>query len=179
LGRGGGDHVKSISEKFHLLITEGKLNIKHAFINAENIEALFEEMAVPKEFDLLSIDIDGNDYWVWRAIAQYHPRVVAIEYNAMFPAHLKYVVKYDSNKVYAITSYFGASLKSLEILGAKKGYKLVGCNFVGANAFFVRDDLVEDHFLSPFTAEAHYESPKYFLLNKTGHPRDFGRFECV
>ena len=60
--------------------------------------------------------------------------------------------------------------------GHGKGYALVGCNFLGGNAFFVREDLVGDHFLRPFTAENHYESPKDFLTMKNGHDRDFGEF---
>ena len=77
------------------------------------------------------------------------------------------------------TNYFGASLKALTILGAKKGYELVGCNFGGTNAFFVRRDLLADHFRRPFTAENHFEPVRYFLYRKNGHPREFGPFEIV
>lgn len=169
--------IRAIEDKFDFLIKDKKLSLKKAFITAENIEILFNSLGVPKEFDLLSIDIDGNDYWVWNAIKNYSPRVVIIEYNAIFRPPVEFIVKYEPNKIYPITSYFGASLKSMEILGFKKGYKLVGCDFVGANAFFVREDLVKDNFLEPFTAEVHYEPPKYFLTRKIGHKRDFGKFE--
>ncbi len=66
----------------------------------------------------------------------------------------------------------------MEILGVKKGYKLVGCNFTGANAFFIREDFVKDKFLEPFTSENHYEPPRYFLLRTVSHERDFGDFEA-
>lgn len=170
-------NINAIRQKFGFLINEKMLSVKKAFISAENIEELFYSLKVPKEFDLLSIDIDGNDYWIWNSIEKYSPRVVVIEYNAMFRPPVEFIVKYEANKFFPSTSHFGASLKSMEILGSKKGYKLVGCNFNGVNAFFVREDLVRDNFLKPFTAETHYEPPRYFLLRKNGCERDFGKFE--
>jgi len=169
--------IQVMKQKFGFLIERKKLFVKKAFINAENIEDLLIEGVVPENFDLLSIDIDGNDYWVWRAIKTYNPRVVVIEYNALFPPNVKWVMKYNPKHVWDITCYHGASLKSLEILGVKKGYKLVGCNFTGVNAFFIREDLVEDRFFKPFTAENHYEPPRYHLQRKIGHSRNFGEFE--
>lgn len=169
--------VERINQKFNFLIDKKALLVKHAFVTAENIETLFEEANVPREFDLLSIDIDGNDYYVWKSIKNYHPRVVVIEYNALFPPDVEWIMKYNPKFTTRGTCYFGASLKSLEILGTKKGYKLVGCDFRGVNAFFVREDLVEDKFLEPFTSENHYEPIRYYLTTKIGHPRDFGDFE--
>jgi len=174
---GNPKNILKIYDKFGFLINEKKLAVKQAFITAENIEKLFESLSVPQDLDLLSIDIDGNDYWVWQAIKSYSPRVVIIEYNAMFKPPVEFIVNYDADKLYSITSHLGASLKSLEILGLSKGYKMVGCNFTGVNAFFVREDLVKEKFLEPFTAENHYEPPRYFLCTKTGHKRDFGTFE--
>jgi hypothetical protein len=59
------------------------------------------------------------------------------------------------------TSYYGASLKALELIGSRKGYELVGCSLSGINAFFVRRDLVKDSFCAPFTAENHFEPPRF------------------
>ncbi len=168
--------VNFMKKKFQQLISEKKLEVKQAFITAENIEDLLSEANAPKDLDLLSIDIDSNDYFVWKAISKYSPRVVVIEYNAMFKPPIEFSVNYDPTKQLPVQSHFGASLKSLEILGTHKGYKLVGCNFLGANAFFVRKDLIDDKFAEPFTAENHYEPPRYFLINKVGHRRDFGEF---
>lgn len=112
---------------------------------------------------------------VWKAIHNYHPRVVIIEYNALFPPDVEYVIKYNPDFIWNWSSYFGASLKALEILGSEKKYKLIGCNFSGVNAFFVRENL-EDKFLEPFTAENHYEPFKFYLKTKIGHQRDFGEF---
>ncbi len=172
-------NIKAIRQKFGFLINKKRLSVKKAFISAENIEELFYSLEIPKEFDLLSIDIDGNDYWIWNSIKNYSPRVVVIEYNAMFKPPVEFIVKYEANKIFSSTIHFGASLKSMEILGLGKGYKLVGCNFNGVNAFFIREDLVKDKFLKPFTSETYYEPPRYFLLRKNGCKRDFGRFENV
>ena len=79
----------------------------------------------------------------------------------------------DSSLVYNTTSYMGANLKAYERLGAEMGYALVGCELSGINAFFVRRDLCGDKFAEPFTAENHFEPPRYFLLRRDGHPRCF------
>lgn len=172
---GSATNINFIKNKFNFLI-DNKLIAKEAFITAENIESLLSSIGVPKEPDVLSIDIDGNDYWVWKAINKYSPRLVVIEYNSIFRPPIEFITKYEAQKKYEINSHFGASLKSLEKLGQKKGYKLVACNFTGANAFFVREDLVSNLFFEPYTAENHYEPPRYFLLTKNGHFRDFGKF---
>jgi hypothetical protein len=72
---------------------------------------------------------------------------------------------------------FSASLKSLEKLGSSKGYALVGCDFRGVNAFFVRQDLLQDRFYEPFTAEEHFEEARYYLHRKAGHPRSASLFQ--
>jgi len=155
-------------------LREGKLKVRYSFITAENIETLFAELGVPREFDFLSIDIDRNDYWVWEAIGHYNPRVVAIEYNASFKQTVACVVPYDATATWEGNNYYGASLKAFEILGAKKGYSLVGCNYTGVTAFFVRDDLTGDRFAQPFTSENHYEPPGYFIRMPNGHAQGFG-----
>jgi hypothetical protein len=123
------------------------------------------------EIDLLSIDIDYNDYWVWKAVDVANPRVVVIEYNAALRPPMSLVVPYDPTRSWDGSNYFGASLEALVRLGRTKGYRIVGCNFSGANAFFVRDDLCADHFLDPPTAEEHYEPPRYFAHLMTGGHR--------
>jgi hypothetical protein len=138
-------------------------------VNRENIVHLLEGAQAPKEFDLLSIDIDQNTYFIWEALSNYSPRVVVIEYNANLPAHKEYVCHYDPRRVWDGSSNLGASLKSLEILGTRMGYSLVGCDLIGLNAFFVRMDLCNDHFLPPFTAENHYEPPRFGWLSRLGH----------
>lgn len=160
-----------IRTDFAKALQKKQLTLINGFIKAENIESLFAEGNVPEEFDLLSIDIDRNDYHVWKAITHYRPRVVVIEYNAIFQPGDHFVVEYDADAMWDRTSNFGASLEAMTQLGLEKGYRLVASSFAGLNAFFVREDVMGDHFTGPFTAENHYESPKSFLLTKNGHPR--------
>jgi hypothetical protein len=173
-------NVARIKNKFDSVVKQGRLRVKDAFVTAENVEELFRSAGVPVDMDLLSIDIDGNDYWVWKALESYRPRALVIEYNAVHGAFRKWVMAYNADHVWDGSDYYGASLKSLELLGTKKGYALVGCDFTGLNAFFVRTDLVGGHFQKPFTSENHYEPPRYFLTRKTGQAtRNFGPFEGI
>ncbi len=172
--------VDRIKTHLKAAIVQHHLHLKPAFVYPENIEIFLDEMQVPETFDLLSIDIDGNDYWVWQAITKYRPRVVVIEYNATYPPPISWVMTYNPNYSSSQTTYFGASLFSLEKLAAQKGYRLVGCSFSGVNAFFVREDLVGDRFCEPYTALNHYEPPRYFLVDRNvGHARAFGEFEQI
>lgn len=176
---GNPQSVAAIQDRFSGPIGKQQLKVQQCFITAENVETILQKNGVPMEFDLLSIDIDGNDYWVWKAIERFNPRVVVIEYNALFRSNVRWVMKYSPSHVWDGTSYFNSSLKSLGLLGESKGYCLVGCNFHGVNAFFVRRDLVASNFCAPFTAENHYEPIRYCLLKKNGHLRNFGDFEDI
>jgi hypothetical protein len=141
-----------------------------SFITRENVVELFSKLAVPAEFDLLSLDVDQNTFYVWDALEKYRPRVVVIEYNATIPPDIDWKVNYAADRVWDGTHNFGASLKAFEVLGRRLGYALVGCDYLGANAFFVRNDLVADHFAAPYSAENHYESARYSLLHRRAHP---------
>lgn len=164
-------NIKAIHQHCSKAIARGDLKAIQAFITAENIEFLFQQAGVPTEPDLLSIDIDRNDLYVWKAINQYKPRVVIVEYNAVFRPGCEFVVDYDAAAMWDGSSNTGASLDAFCKLGESKGYKLVGCCFAGVNAYFVRKDLISSHFTGPFTAENHYEPPRYHLYTKPGHPR--------
>ncbi len=167
--------TKGAAEKFQAQVGSGQLRVRHAFVNAENIVELLDTAKTPAAFDLLVVDIDRNDYWVWKAIRSYSPRVVVIEYNAIFPPGISWVVNYEAKSWWDGSSHFGASLTALEKLGKEKGYSLVGCNLLGSNAYFVRDDLAGNRFASPYTAENHYQPPRYFMVwYKGGHPRKVG-----
>jgi hypothetical protein len=179
---GGEENVHKVNEQFAPYIQSGKLKLKQAFITRENIDSLIAEAGVDGEADLLSIDIDGNDYWVWEAIECVRPRVVAIEYNGTFRPPHQIVQEYNPTYVWKSNSYFGASLKALEVLGGRKGYALVGCNFAGVNAFFVRRDLApENQFSAPFTAEHHYREPMYdaFVRGYSRHEKAVGRYRIL
>lgn len=141
-----------------------------AFVTRENIEAIFAQLQIPAQFDLLSLDIDQNTYYLWEGLSSYRPRVVVVEYNASIPPDIEWKVNYAPDRTWDGTHNFGASLKSFELLARRLGYSLVGCDTLGANAFFVRDDIVGDLFAPPYTAENHYEPPRYALLHRRGHP---------
>jgi hypothetical protein len=144
-------------------------DVKKEFITAENINALFAKYNVPREFDLLSIDIDGNDYWVWQQIT-YRPRVLVTEYNAHVPPNMARTIAYDPTFQWNGTDYFGASLLALRELSRSKGYTLVYCERSGANAFFVANNALPAGF-QPRTIEEIYRRPNY--LNKgLRWPRD-------
>jgi len=151
-------------------ISNGRLKLIEAAITAENVSGLLSGALDTMELDLLSIDVDRNTYHVWAALDALKPRVAVVEYNAHFPADLVWIADYDPSKWWNGTSYFGASLKALERLGAQMGYALVGCDIAGVNAFFVRSELVGDKFCAPFTAENHYEPVRYYLHGRAGHP---------
>jgi hypothetical protein len=160
---GDSEAIAMAKTKFAAEIAAKRLTVTETFITAENIEKLFVSNGVPKEFDLLSIDIDRNDYYVWKAIEAFNPRVVVIEYNGNYPPGIEWVVEYKADAWWDGSDNYGASLSALEKLGKAKGYSLVGCTMAGVNAFFVRDDLLQDKFLKPYTAKNHYEPPRYWM----------------
>ncbi len=171
---GSENFVAQIKKHFAVPIARGDLTARNAFVTAENIETYFAENSVPTELDLLSIDIDGNDYWIWNAITKYRPRVVVIEVNPFWGPSIEWAMKYNPTHVWKRDTNYGTSIKAVELLGKKKGYTLVGANFIGNNAFFVRNELVGDKFAAPHTSEHHYESDKIYLIRKLKYPKAFG-----
>ena len=170
--------IKEIHQKFEPLQKSGRLKLKHSWVNKDNINSLIDDCGLPEELDILSLDIDGNDYHVLENITPLMARVIIIEYNSKLPPPVKWVMGYNPEHQKTNTDYFGASLKSYEQLLLQKGYLLVGCNIVGVNAFFVRKDLVEEHFHVDYSAENHYEPQRYWLLAGfgPGFPPDFGPY---
>ena len=162
----------AIRRKFHAPMASGQLELASVFVDLHNAATVLPEWARREEFDLLSLDVDRNTLSIWQALTALRPRVVVVEYNAVWPADMEFSVPYAPQRSWNGTSHFGASLKALEIHGRKIGYALVGCDSAGANAYFVRSDLLADHFCEPFSAENHYEPIRYFLHVKEGHPRD-------
>jgi hypothetical protein len=121
------------------------LKAESAFITKDNINDLIRRNGISGEIGLLSIDIDGNDYWVWETIDAVTPSIVVVEYNSRFGPERAVTVPYDA-RFFRTTAhhsniYYGASLAALCILGKRKGYSFVGCNTAGNNAFFVGSDL--------------------------------------
>jgi hypothetical protein len=122
------------------------LKAERVFLTRENIDESIVGQGISGDIGLLSIDIDGNDYWVWEAISCVAPRIVVAEYNALFgsaaPVSVPYDPAFQRNRAHYSNLYWGCSLAALVHLGQAKGYVLVGCNSAGNNAFFVRKDLL-------------------------------------
>lgn len=121
------------------------LTAKCAFVDKNNINQLLGDSCLNGEIGLLSIDIDGNDYWVWQAITCVTPSIVVVEYNAVLgdvePVSIPYRSDFVRTKAHHSNLYFGASLPALIQLGREKGYTFIGTSSSGVNAFFIRDDL--------------------------------------
>jgi hypothetical protein len=128
---------QSISWRYSLTAVE-------SFITAENINSIITENGIHGEIGILSVDIDGNDYWVTKAIDCIQPILLINEYNSVFGSDRAISVPYDPSFVRSSAHhsnlYYGASLAALTHLANKKGYALVGCNSNGNNAFYVRRD---------------------------------------
>jgi hypothetical protein len=170
----------AIRREFAHFIADRRLVFQESLVTAENINALIGQGGVSGEIDLLSIDIDGNDYWVWKAIDVIDPRVVVIEYNATLRPPMALVVPYRADAQWDGSNHYGASLEALVRLAGAKNYRPVGCSVAGVNAFFVRADLCADRFLEPATAREHYEPPRhYFHMLPAGHRSRPGPFEQV
>jgi len=114
-------------------------------VTAKNIDALIKSRIDEDDIGLLSIDVDGNDYWIWRGIDSIRPAIVIVEYNYRFGPERSVTVPYDETFVRGRNGkpfvYYGASLSALDKLAKEKGYSLVHCCRNGNNAFFVREDL--------------------------------------
>ena len=134
-----------------------------AFVRTDNINELLVGNRMVGDIGLLSIDVDGNDYWILRAITAVQPRIIICEYNSAFGRHRAVTVPYDPNFVAAEAHYsrlyFGCSLAALNHLLSARGYLLVGCESHGANAFFVRSDVART--LSPLTPAAAYVASRF------------------
>jgi hypothetical protein len=139
------DGSASNLDEIRLLFNAARVQAVHAFVTRENIDELLRGNGLEGELGLLSIDLDGNDLWVWEAISVVAPRIVVVEYNALFGPSRAVAVPYAADHVYEPESaYYGASLAALAALGRRKGYRLVTAEPRGTNAFFLRDGVAPE-----------------------------------
>jgi hypothetical protein len=140
---GGESHVEfarrtALSWRHHL-------DAVSAFVDRDNINGLIRSAGIDGDIGLLSIDIDGNDLWVLEAIDVVSPRILVVEYNSTFGPEAAVTVPYDRGfrrgEAHFSHLYWGASLAALDRIAARRGYRLVGGNSAGNNAFWVRDDI--------------------------------------
>jgi hypothetical protein len=135
---GGGDRrMQQVGRRFPGVVAV------NAWVTRDNIDALIGEHGFGGEVDVFSLDLDGNDYWIWDAVRTCSPRIVILEYNSMFGSERAVTVAYDPqfDRHRHHTMYYGASLAAWVRLGAGKGYRLVAVEPSGINAFFLRNDL--------------------------------------
>lgn len=115
--------------------------VQKEFITALNINLLLSKYKVPRDFDLISIDIDGQDLWVWMALNA-SPKIVIIECNGNFDFGDSRSIPFNVDHRWDGTTYFGASVTALQKMGRSKGYVNVWCNAI--NCIFVREDLLQN-----------------------------------
>jgi len=148
----------------------------HSWITRENVNAVIKDNGYEGEIDLLSIDMDGVDYWIWDAIESISPRVVVVEYQDIIGHEKALTVPYKDNfnaydypQTLGTPNFCGASLPAFVKLAAKKGYRLVGCNKYGFNAFFVKKG-IEENKLPEIPAVECFKHPKVILGMKERFP---------
>lgn len=146
-------------ETFASYIQLGSLEIIEGFLTPTNVNSVLEHM-LSTTVDFLSVDTDQHTHCIWEALTL-KSRATCVEYNASLPKSLAVEVPYLESETWDGSNYFGASLKSLELIGRTKGQNLVGCDSMGVDAFFVENQCTEGKFEYPFTAENHFVAPKY------------------
>lgn len=135
-----------------------------SFITKDNISRLLDGSGFDVDLGVLSIDLDGMDYWIARELTHWQPRILVLEYNSVFGFERAVTVPYDPafqrTQAHSSNLYWGASLKALHRLADRWGYGLVGTNVAGNNAFFVRRDLLND-VVAEIPLEVAFKASKY------------------
>jgi hypothetical protein len=139
---GSEDQVASIRSE--ALYWRNDLTALARFITRDNINSIIQEAGFSGRLGILSIDVDGNDYWIWEAITVVDPAVVIVEFNGVFGGREAVTIPYQADfvreKAHYSFLYWGTSLKALCFLAGQKGYVWIGCNNAGNNAYFVRSE---------------------------------------
>lgn len=153
---GSQDNIDFIKKDF--IYWKYDITAVESFITKENINQLINNYTKVEDIGLLSIDIDGNDYWIWETINVIKPRIIVAEYNSAFGPTRKLTVPYKSDFVrgqeHFSELFFGASLAALCHMAEIKGYDFIGTTTAGVNAYFVRKDLSGP--FKKFTAQSGY-----------------------
>jgi len=136
-----------------------------AAVTPANINRLFKQAEVPRDFEILSIDIDGPDYYVWKGLTDFQPLIVIIEYNSSIPPDREYVVGQSEATTLGGTSREGASILSLYKLGKKKGYNLIYCELTGGNLFFIHESCKQYLDYIELTPSELYQTPQFGVLS--------------
>jgi hypothetical protein len=161
----------TIVERHKDRLDSGQLKLIRSFVNKDNINGFITDSGIPHEIDLLSIDIDSIDYYVWEAISATSARLVVLEHN-YDPPPADYVMPYNTYfRWNHHQSGFGSSLVANVRLGKQLGYTLVATGLYSPNGFYVRNDLLGNKFPGPYDAEGRYRDLDYqALVNFPGPP---------
>ncbi|MBE9488797.1 MAG: hypothetical protein IMY67_00765 [Bacteroidetes bacterium] len=159
-----GSKINISKLKKHSFYWKHDLNSQAVFVTKDNINKLLSEATVDWDgVDLLHIDIDGNDYWIWKEI-EINPAIVIMEYNSNFGIEraitIPYMADFYRTNAHYSNLYWGSSLTALYVLAIEKGYEFIGCNSAGNNAYFVRKDKMNDK-IRTTTLDAGYVKSKY------------------
>ncbi|NEQ53290.1 MAG: hypothetical protein F6K11_24670 [Leptolyngbya sp. SIO3F4] len=159
---GSEDNVKQITTSEYYWRYE--LAARAEFIDRDNINGLIESAGFDPEIGILHIDLDGNDYWIWKTINVVNPIIVILEYNSVLGIDRPITIPYDKT-FYRTTAhysnhYYGSSLRALYQLSKERGYTFIGCNGAGNNAYFVRNDKLNDQ-VREVSLEEGYVLSKY------------------
>lgn len=124
------------------------LHARASFITRENVRALLDDSGFDKDPGILSVDIDGVDYFILEQLDTWRPSILIVEYNGIFgrdrAVSVPYRPDFQRTAMHHSNLYYGASLKAFHHLCAARDYALIGVNKIGSNAFFVRRDLVNE-----------------------------------
>jgi hypothetical protein len=174
------------SEHYINQIRQSELPWRHdlrtecSFITRDNINHLISSNGFSGDIGILSVDIDGNDYWIWQAIDCIQPRVVICEYNSLFGPDHKVSSVYNDNFVIAKAHfsglYWGASIAAFNHLAQQKGYSLIGSNSIGNNIFFVRNDVVKN--VPVYTPQEAYVQSKFRISRDKNGELSFLDFQA-
>jgi hypothetical protein len=158
---GSEDHIKYIKRQNYYWRYD--ITATCSFITAENINDLLKQSSFEKDVGIYHIDIDGNDYWVWKATTIINPIIVIVEYQSLFGCGRPITTIYDQDFLRTEAHYsnllYGSSLLSLCDLAEEKGYFFIGCNSSGNNAYFIRKDRIGT--LRPLSAKEGYVLSKF------------------
>lgn len=152
------------------------INLRQEFIMKENVVELFRKYNVPPRINLLSVDIDFNDFYCLKEIlAQYQCDIIICEYNGTHLPDEDKIIIYDKYGRWDNSNYFGASLLSFDKLAKKYNYSLVHCNQNGVNCFFIHNDIIQQkglHFKDMGEITKLYKPSRYGNGPNGGHFQD-------
>jgi len=166
------------------------LQAEESFITLDNINGLLQSSGFDSDLGLLSVDIDGNDYWIWEAVKSVNPRIVIVEYNSVFgrdPVSIPYQADFFRTKAHHSNLYYGCSLSALTYLANQKGYVLAGSNQRGNNVFFVRKDIAgglpartaEEAYVDSHFRESRDSDGKFTRLRKSERRKTIAHLPVV